>query len=75
MFLDQVLLYESTGGASYKTDVESFVNSYRSGSVDKTPCGLSFRDIWGTNRYAGQNSDVCTFYVTIQLFNYKFIAL
>jgi len=52
--ITQLLLYEETKDGAYRTDIEGFVRSYMpGGSVAMTPCGLSFRDKWGPNRYAG----------------------
>ncbi|XP_052095523.1 endoglucanase A-like [Mytilus californianus] len=49
----QLLLWEATQEATYKTSVEAFVKSYMpGGSVPYTPCGLAWRDQWGANRYA-----------------------
>lgn len=53
--LFQLLLWEATQEAQYKTSVEAFVKSYMpGGSVPYTPCGLAWRDQWGANRYAGK---------------------
>ncbi|XP_061196701.1 uncharacterized protein LOC133204978 [Saccostrea echinata] len=50
----QLLLYEETKEAKYKSLVDSFVKSYMpGGSVAQTPCGLAWRDQWGSLRYAG----------------------
>lgn len=50
----QLLLYEETKEAKYKTLVDSFVKSYMpGGSVHQTPCGLAWRDMWGSLRYSG----------------------
>ncbi|XP_048748294.1 uncharacterized protein LOC125660495 [Ostrea edulis] len=50
----ELLLYEETKEAKYKTLVDSFVKSYMpGGSVHQTPCGLAWRDMWGSLRYSG----------------------
>ncbi|VDI46732.1 Hypothetical predicted protein, partial [Mytilus galloprovincialis] len=50
----QLLLWEATQDNQYKAPVEAFVNSYKpGGGVPYTPCGLVYRDKWGSNRYAG----------------------
>jgi len=50
----QLLLFEITKEGSYKSEVEAFVRDYMpGGSVPYTPCGLAWRDAWGSNRYAG----------------------
>ncbi|OWF45590.1 endoglucanase 13-like [Mizuhopecten yessoensis] len=49
----QLLLFEATKEAKYKANVESFVNSYKpGGGITYTPCGLAWRDQWGSLRYA-----------------------
>ncbi|XP_078336969.1 uncharacterized protein LOC111132482 [Crassostrea virginica] len=49
----ELLLYEETKDNRYKGLVESFVRSYMpGGSVHQTPCGLAWRDQWGSLRYA-----------------------
>ncbi|XP_046580083.1 LOW QUALITY PROTEIN: endoglucanase E-4-like [Haliotis rubra] len=48
----QLMLYELTNDASYKTEVESFLTSWRpGGTVTYSPCGLAFRSKWGSLRY------------------------
>ena len=50
----QLLLHEATKDTSYKNDVNAFVQQYLpSGTVTHTPCGLAWRDQWGSLRYAG----------------------
>ncbi|KAK3105202.1 hypothetical protein FSP39_019643 [Pinctada imbricata] len=50
----QLLLYEATKDSKYTGDVKAFVNQYKDGgSVQHTPCGLAWRDQWGSLRYAG----------------------
>jgi len=49
----QTLLWEETKDAQYKAPVEGFFNSWQPGSMTYTPCGLAWRDKWGSNRYAG----------------------
>ncbi|RUS91059.1 hypothetical protein EGW08_001187, partial [Elysia chlorotica] len=48
----QILLYEETG--QYKSNVQSFFQSWsQDGGMSYTPCGLAWRDNWGSTRYAG----------------------
>ncbi|XP_071161731.1 uncharacterized protein [Mytilus edulis] len=55
----QLLLWEATHEGKYKGKVEEFVNSYDyGGSVPITPCGLSWRDKWGSNGYAAGASTI-----------------
>ena len=52
------MLYEETHDNQYKSEVEGFVRDYMpGGSVAYTPCGMAWRDKWGSNRYAG--TSVC----------------
>ncbi|XP_041378951.1 endoglucanase A-like [Gigantopelta aegis] len=47
-----LLIYQETGGASFRTLVTSFISSYMpGGTVSYTPCGLAFRLKWGSLRY------------------------
>ncbi|XP_045162577.2 endoglucanase A-like [Mercenaria mercenaria] len=56
-----LLLYGITKDGKYKTDIEGLVNSFRpGGNVQKTPCGLAWRDQWGPNRHAGNVAFVAT---------------
>ncbi|KAK3104481.1 hypothetical protein FSP39_003142 [Pinctada imbricata] len=49
----QLLMYEATGDKKYLGDVEAMVRDYMDGgSVQHTPCGLAWRDKWGSLRYA-----------------------
>ncbi|XP_076085701.1 endoglucanase A-like [Mytilus galloprovincialis] len=49
----QLLLWEITKDDKYKAKIEAFIDSYLpGGSVPITPCGLTWRDQWGPNRYA-----------------------
>lgn len=55
----QLLLYEDTGDNSYKTQVQGMMRDWMpGGSVAYTPCGLAWRDKWGSNRYAGNSAFV-----------------
>ncbi|GFS19131.1 endoglucanase [Elysia marginata] len=48
----QILLFEATG--QYKSNVQSFFRSWsQDGGMTYTPCGLAWRDNWGSTRYAG----------------------
>ncbi|XP_071145235.1 endoglucanase-like [Mytilus edulis] len=48
-----LLLWEITKDNKYKSNIEAFIDSYLpGGSVPITPCGLTWRDQWGPNRYA-----------------------
>jgi len=50
----QQLLWEETKDGQYKGPVEGFFNSWMpGGGITYTPCGLAWRDKWGSNRYAG----------------------
>jgi hypothetical protein len=50
----QLLLYEETKDNTYKGEVQSMMRDWMpGGSVAYTPCGLAWRDKWGSNRYAG----------------------
>jgi len=50
----QLLLFQETQDNSYKSEVQAFLHDWMpGGSVAYTPCGLAFRDKWGSNRYAG----------------------
>nr|BAU45388.1 endo-1,4-beta-glucanase [Bellamya sp. UM-2014] len=50
----QLLLFEETNDAAYRTEVEGFFQGWLpGGSITYTPCGLAWRDKWGANRYAG----------------------
>ncbi|CAG5114571.1 unnamed protein product [Candidula unifasciata] len=49
----QELLYEETKTSSYRDAVTGFLQTWLpGGSVAYTPCGLAWRDQWGTTRYA-----------------------
>ncbi|KAK7481404.1 hypothetical protein BaRGS_00027360 [Batillaria attramentaria] len=48
----QLLLYEETKESQYKQKVVSFLDEWNGGGVPQTPCGLAWRDAWGSNRYA-----------------------
>lgn len=48
----QILLYEETKAAQYKDTIQGFFNTWMNGGVQQTPCGLAWRDTWGSNRYA-----------------------
>ncbi|OWF46713.1 endoglucanase 13-like [Mizuhopecten yessoensis] len=49
----QVLLWELTGKAKYKTSVQHFLHNYMpGGNVPYTPCGLVFRAKWGSLAFA-----------------------
>ncbi|XP_025102664.1 uncharacterized protein LOC112569160 [Pomacea canaliculata] len=52
----QLLLYEETGDRSYKDVVVQFMDSYMPDQMDYTPCGMAFRNEWGSNRYAGNTA-------------------
>ncbi|XP_025083907.1 LOW QUALITY PROTEIN: uncharacterized protein LOC112557954 [Pomacea canaliculata] len=50
----QVLLYETTKDNTYRVDIEGFMQTWMpGGEVPYTPCGLAWRDKWGSNRLAG----------------------
>jgi len=50
----QLMIYSETQDGAYKGAVEAFFNSWMPGSgMTYTPCGLAWRDKWGSNRYAG----------------------
>ncbi|GFO36046.1 endoglucanase [Plakobranchus ocellatus] len=47
----QILLYQET--MQYKSAVQSFFRSWtQEGGMSYTPCGLAWRDTWGSTRYA-----------------------
>jgi len=47
------LLYKLTGEGQYKSGVDNFLKEWRvGGSIPRTPKGLVWRDMWGSNRYA-----------------------
>ncbi|BFZ22607.1 hypothetical protein BsWGS_25646 [Bradybaena similaris] len=49
----QELLYEETRTSSYRDALTGFLQTWLpGGSVAYTPCGLAWRDQWGTTRYA-----------------------
>ncbi|KAK7490976.1 hypothetical protein BaRGS_00017848 [Batillaria attramentaria] len=49
----QILLYGQTHDNQYKTEIEGFFNGWLpGGQITYTPCGLAWRDKWGSNRYA-----------------------
>ncbi|KAK3790035.1 hypothetical protein RRG08_040955 [Elysia crispata] len=53
----QSLLYEATREDQYKQAVEGFFNSwFPGGGITYTPCGLAWRDKWGSNRFAGNSA-------------------
>ena len=55
----QLLMYEVTKEAEYRTLVENFMDRYRGTGADavvQTPGGLAWRDTWGSLRYAGNVS-------------------
>lgn len=64
----QLLLYEATQNNLYKEDIEAFINDYNGTTVLMTPCGLSYVDKWGSNRYAGTQgfSTKCNVIYTLQ---------
>lgn len=50
----QLLVYSETKDGGVKSAIEGFFNSWMPGSgMTYTPCGLAWRDKWGSNRYAG----------------------
>ena len=51
--LFQLMLYQITHNASYREDIESFVEDFSEGGVEMTPCGLSFREENAPFRHAG----------------------
>ena len=56
----QLLLYEETQDERYEANVNHFMTEYMpGGTLPYTPCGLVFRDKWGSNRYAGVFVSVC----------------
>nr|BBJ26603.1 GH9 cellulase [Xylophaga rikuzenica] len=62
-----VVLYDVTGEDFFKNDVVNFVSSYSSGRVQKTPCGLSYRDKWGPNRHAANAAFIATLAASLGL--------
>ena len=49
----QFLLYKLTGEGQYRNGVDAFLKEWRvGGSIPRTPQGLVWRDMWGSNRYA-----------------------
>ncbi|KAH3741117.1 endoglucanase E-4-like [Dreissena polymorpha] len=56
-----LLLYEATKDNRYKNDIERFIHSFMpGGSVPMTPCGLTYRYYWGSNRYAANAAFIAT---------------
>ena len=53
----QLLLFELTGKAQYKTDVEAFCD-YAMG-IQKSPKGQTHLAQWGSNRYASNFAFIC----------------
>jgi hypothetical protein len=52
----QLFLYEETHEQRYKQDVEGYMHDWMpGGSLPYTPCGLVFRDKWGSVRLAGNS--------------------
>ncbi|BFZ06316.1 hypothetical protein BsWGS_09355 [Bradybaena similaris] len=51
----QAMLYDATKSSQYKNALQSFFTEawLPSGDVDYTPCGLAWRDKWGSLGYAG----------------------
>ncbi|KAK7093973.1 endoglucanase E-4-like [Littorina saxatilis] len=50
----QLLLFEETKSSAYRAEVEGFFKGWLpGGSISYTPCGMAWRDKWGSNRYAG----------------------
>ncbi|XP_071111775.1 endoglucanase-like [Haliotis cracherodii] len=48
-----LMLYELTNDTSYRTEVETFLASWRpGGTVPYSPCGLAVRSQWGSLRYS-----------------------
>ncbi|KAI8767218.1 FMRFamide [Biomphalaria glabrata] len=53
----QLLLFQETHDAHYRDAVVAFLHSWQpGGSVPYTPCGLAWRDKWGSARYAGNSA-------------------
>lgn len=56
-----LLLYEATGDNTYRQQIEDYMTSWMpGGSVPYTPCGLAWRDMWGSNRHAANAAFVAT---------------
>ncbi|KAK6177036.1 hypothetical protein SNE40_015224 [Patella caerulea] len=55
----QLLLFEATKDNAYKAEVEGFFKGWLpGGSITYTPCGLAWRDQWGSTRYAANSAFV-----------------
>ena len=55
----QMILFHVTGDSRYRSNIESFVDGWISGSsVDYTPGGLAYRLEWGSNRYAANAANL-----------------
>jgi len=56
-----VLLYMHTKEDQYKQKVVNFINDWKpGGGITYTPCGLAWRNQWGSNRYAGGAAFIAT---------------
>ncbi|CAG2224740.1 E3.2.1.4 [Mytilus edulis] len=70
----QLLLWELTQEAKYKTNMEEFIAAYApGGSVPMTPCGLTYRDKWGSNRYAANAAFIAVIAVADGIGGDKFL--
>ncbi|KAL3861581.1 hypothetical protein ACJMK2_007607 [Sinanodonta woodiana] len=51
------LLYEITKDVSYKNEILNYVKDNRpGGTATYTPCGMLYRDQWGSNRYSANGA-------------------
>nr|BBJ26608.1 GH9 cellulase [Xylophaga rikuzenica] len=55
-----LLLYEETSLEVYREDIEGFIDVYNGTSVVTTPCGLTYIDRWGSNKYAANAAFIAT---------------
>ncbi|CAG2231369.1 E3.2.1.4 [Mytilus edulis] len=70
----QLLLWELTQESKYKTNIEEFIASYApGGSVPMTPCGLTYRSKWGSNRYASNAAFIAVIAVADGIGGEKFL--
>ncbi|ESO83674.1 hypothetical protein LOTGIDRAFT_197134 [Lottia gigantea] len=53
----QMLLYEATKDNQYKQEIEGYFKGWKpGGGIKYTPCGLAWRDQWGSTRYAANTA-------------------
>ncbi|XP_063408742.1 endoglucanase E-4-like [Mytilus trossulus] len=70
----QLLLWELTEEVKYKTNIETFIASYApGGSVPMTPCELTYRSKWGSNRYAANAAFIAVIAVADGIGGDKFL--